>query len=61
MTRSRFSIKTRKKYTKKLKYEKKPFDPFNYIDDQTFVMNIKAMGFYKGGLCYTKKKTGEKL
>ena len=59
MTRSR-TMKTRKKYTRKLKYEKKPFDPFNLVDDQTFVMNIKAMGFYKGGLCHTKKKSKEK-
>ena len=52
--------KTRKKYKRKLKYEKKPFDPFNLIDDKTFTKNITAMGSYKSRLCYTKKKSGEK-
>ena len=60
MTRSRFNKKPRKYYKKKLKQMKKQFDPFHLVDDKTFVMNIKAMGFYKGGLCYTKKKSGEK-
>ena len=59
MTRSRIT-KTRKKYTRKSKREKKPFDPFHLVDDATFIMNIKAMGFNMVGLCYTKKKSGEK-
>ena len=59
MTRSRIT-KTRKKYTRKLKYEKKPFDPFHLVDDATFIMNIKAMGFNMIGFCKTKKKSGEK-
>ncbi len=59
MTRSR-TTKTRKKYTRKLKYEKKPFDPFHLVDDATFIMNIKAMGFNMIGFCKTKKKTGGK-
>ncbi len=58
MTRSR-ETKTRKKYTRKLKYEKKPFDPFNLVDDKTFAQNIAIMGSYTYGLCNTKKKSKE--
>ncbi len=59
MTRSR-DTKARKKYKRKLKYEKKPFDPFNLVDDKKFISNITAMGSYRILLCYTKKKSGEK-
>ena len=60
MTRSRFSIKIRKKHTKKLKYEKKPFDPFNLVDNKIFIQNITAMVNFTVRMCYTKKKSGEK-
>ncbi|KKL24424.1 hypothetical protein LCGC14_2415440, partial [marine sediment metagenome] len=52
--------KTRKKYTRKLKREKKPFDPFHLIDDKTFIQNIAVMGSYTYRLCHTKNKSGEK-
>ncbi len=58
MTRSR-TTKTHKKYIRKSK-QKKPFDPFHLVDDTTFIMNIKAMGFNMIGFCHTKKKSGEK-
>ena len=59
MIRSRIP-KPRKKRTRKSKREKKPFDPFHLVDDTTFIMNIKAMGFNMIGFCKTKKKTGDK-
>jgi len=59
VTKSRIT-KTRKKYTRKLKREKKPFDPFHLVDDKTFIQNITVMGSYTYRLCHTKNKSGEK-
>ncbi len=55
MTRSR-TAKIRKKYTRKLKYKKIPFDPYNLIDNKTFELNLKAILYYMTGFCATKKK-----
>ena len=62
MTRSRIP-KPRKKYIRKSK-QKKPFDPFHLVDNATFIMNIKAMGFNMIGFVKQRRKreiTHEKI